>query len=245
MALFKTEGIVLKTMEIGEADRLIVLLSPSCGKIRAVARGARKVMSRFSAATDSFLYCHFVLYRGRTLDTVTQCEVRDSFKCIREDVTRFAFAGYVADLCDSITPDGGPAAALFPLLLTALRSIDRGADPETVSVWFALKSLSVAGYRPVLDRCAGCGDTGRLAGQVRFDPAAGGIVCPQCGERGTPVLAGTAELMRFLLGTDTHGLKAIRPDRRMLGQARAIIGEFVGYHCGRAPKSLKVIDSLS
>ncbi|MGE5541650.1 MAG: DNA repair protein RecO [Bacillota bacterium] len=244
MALFKCEAIVLKAMELGEADRLVTLLTLRHGKIRVVAKGARKVMSRFSTATNTFVYSHFVLHRGKTLDTITQCDVREPFRGIREDLDRFAFAGHVADLADTLTDDGEPATVLFALLLTALRSIEGGCDPETVAAWFALNALAAAGYRPVLDRCTSCGATEVPPGGMRFDPGAGGVVCPRCGEGGNPVLAGTIEMMKFLQSADAARLRVIRPDRGMLREARAILSGYVGYHLGKTPRSTRVLETL-
>ncbi len=244
MALWKCEAIILKSMELGEADRLVTLLSPRQGKIRAVAKGARKVMSRFSAATNTFVHSHFVLHHGKTLDTITQCEVREPFKNIREDFHRFAFAGHVADLADTLTDDGEPAAQVFNLALAALRSIEAFCDPEMVAVWFGLKALSASGYRPVLDRCASCGSAYTAAGEIGFDPAAGGVVCSNCGDKGRTVPAGAVEMMKFLQSADISKLRVVRPDRGLLREARSILGDYVGYHLGRTPRSSRVLESL-
>jgi DNA repair protein RecO (recombination protein O) len=244
MNLFKCEAIVLRMMELGEADRLVTLLTSRHGKIRVVAKGARKVMSRFSAATNTFVHSHFVLHKGRNLDTITQCDVVEPFRGIREDLHRFAFAGHIADLADSLTHDGEPAASLFALTLAALRAVEGDYDPEIVAAWFSLNALSAAGYRPVLDRCASCDAADIPPGEIRFDPAAGGVVCPRCGEGGKPVLAGTIEMMKFLQSADQARLRVIRPDRGMLREARVILGEYLGYHLGRVPRSTRVLERL-
>ncbi|NPV70464.1 MAG: DNA repair protein RecO [Firmicutes bacterium] len=246
MALFKSEAVVIRKMELGEADRLVTLFTGRYGKIRAVAKGARKVMSRFSAATDSLSYCHFVLHKGRKLNTITQCDIRDSFRRIREDLSRFAFAEYVADVADVITEDEDPSAPMFALLLSALKFIDSGLDPETVAVWFLVRALSTAGYKPVLDTCAVCGTAaGAGSGFTGFDPAAGGVVCASCGDQAISIATGTINAIRFLQSGDQNSIRALRCDGRMLKEARLALESYLGYHCGRMPRSSKMLESLS
>ncbi len=188
MALYRTEGIVLRTRPLGEADKITVILSRSAGKVSAVARGARRTRSRLLGATQPFTWARYLLYRGRELDTLSQAEVVEAFRPLREDLGRMALASYAAELVDLLVPEGEAAEPVFLLLLDLFQVLashrghsqeDSGiADGSPALRAFELQLLGWSGYQPELERCARCG--GSLAPPLRFDVAAGGVTCGRC-----------------------------------------------------------------
>jgi DNA repair protein RecO (recombination protein O) len=173
--LYKDEGVVLKTIKLGEADRIITIFTRYNGKVRAVAKGVRKTKSRFGARLEPFTQVQLLIYRGRELDTITGVDILAPFKGVRTDFARVTEAAAVAELVEKIMPERERALSVYDLLLGALESVARGA--ENVVPAFLVKLLSVAGFHPQLSVCAGCGGAGGLEG---FSPALGGVVCLNC-----------------------------------------------------------------
>lgn len=204
MALYRTEGIVLKTRNLGEADRIVTLYSPDRGKIRAVARGARRPRSRFVSSTQMFACADFLIFSGKSLDSISQVEVKASFPRLHEDLTRLANASYAVELVDEMVEEGERGEEIFSLLLAYLRLVSETHDPEMATRAFEIKFAAALGYGPRLDSCAHCGavDVGQ---EIGFDPEAGGLVCGGCLGRNPGVLRisrGAVELLKALFAMD-------------------------------------------
>ena len=194
MSLFRDEGVVLRTYKLGEADRIVVLLTRNHGKVRAVAKGVRRTRSRFGARLEPGSVVALQLYAGRgELDIVTQAETLERFAGLRDDLARFTRAAVLLETAESLVPEGSPNRALHQLLVGALRELDRSGRALVVPA-FVVKVLALEGVQPVVDRCATCGAEGPL---VAFDRRAGGVVCTSCqrGERLSPAAVATLQLL--------------------------------------------------
>ena len=199
--LYKDEGVVLRSIKLGEADRIVTLFTRYNGKVRAVAKGIRKTKSRFGGRLEPFTRVDLVVYRGRDLDTITSADILTSFREVREDFARLAAATAVADLVEKITPDRERAVHVYNLLLGGLRAL-AGAPTESVVPAFAVKLLSLSGYHPQLTLCVGCGTTEGLVG---FSPALGGVTCETCwrdDEEAFRLLPDRIALLNHLLAAD-------------------------------------------
>ncbi len=174
--LYKDEGIVLKTIKLGEADRIITLLTRGNGKVRAVAKGIRKTKSRFGARLEPFTQAHLLIYKGRNLDTITGVDIIESFDAIRKDYARLTSASALVDVVEKITPDQERSPGTYALLLGGLRALAT-EDVTTVVPAFLIKLLSLSGYHPQLSVCAGCERPQPLSA---FSAALGGAVCEDC-----------------------------------------------------------------
>jgi DNA repair protein RecO (recombination protein O) len=239
MAIRHDSGIVLRTYPLGEADRIVVLLSPHRGKVRAVAKGIRKTKSRFGGRLEPFTHVEMVLYEGRNLDTVTQVEVSEAFPRLRGDLDRVAAASTMLEAADAVAQEDQASVALFDLLASGLRALDsRPASPDLVTA-FLLQLAGVLGLAPALDSCASCG---RLDGLERFSFAAGGSVCGTCRPEGSVRLRPgvTAHLAR--LATSEFADVGVDADERS-GEAMGIARRFVEYHLDRRLVSLAAIGS--
>ena len=201
MNLYREQGVVLRTWKLGEADRIVVLLTQGEGKVRAVAKGVRKTKSRFGGRLEPFSHVDLSLYRGRELDIVTQAEVITPFRALREDYDRVVAGTAMLEAVDQVAQEREAAIRLYLLLVRALRALDGGPrDPSVVLDAFLLKLMALEGYRPALAECAGCG----AKGQPRcFSIARGGGLCERCrtGQEST-LDAGTMPLLAALLGDD-------------------------------------------
>jgi len=183
MGLYRDEGVVLRTMRLGEADRIVTLLTRGRGKVRAVAKGVRKTKSRFGGRLEPLGHVALLMYEGRELDVVTQVESLESFRVVREDLDRLAKANALLEVADQVAQERHANAGLYRMLLGALRALSARNSPLLVPAFF-LKVLAGEGAQPVLDGCAGC-DQVAAAGVrfVAFDLAVGGVLCPACAQR--------------------------------------------------------------
>src|SRR5688572_823015 len=176
MGLYRDEGIVLCTHKLGEADRIISVLTRHHGKVRAVAKGVRKTKSRFGARLEPPTHLQLQLYEGRSeLHIIDQVETVDHFRAIREDLDRLTHAVAMLEAADQLGLEGEPNPSLYQMLLGALRALAGHSGPLVVPAFF-LKVLALEGFRPMVDECVECGATEDL---VAVDLDSGGVRCAQ------------------------------------------------------------------
>src|SRR5579872_6002212 len=189
---YRDDGVVLRTQKLGEADRIITLLTRRNGRVRAVGKGVRRTKSRFGARLEPFTHVDLLLYTGRSLDVITQADtVRPYGKPFAADYPRYTTGTAMLETAERFTPiEKEPAIRQFLLLVGGLRALGDGAhDPRLILDAYLLRSLAVAGYAPALDECAVCGtrvgadDSGDPSAALRafaFAIGAGGLVCRSC-----------------------------------------------------------------
>ncbi|MHB0976278.1 MAG: DNA repair protein RecO [Candidatus Aquicultorales bacterium] len=244
MSLYKTDGIVLKTYKLGEADKIVTFLTGNHGKVRAVAKGVRKTKSKFGSRLEPFSHVDLLLYAGRSdLHTVAQAELITPFKEIREDFERVTFGSGMLDLAEKASVEGEADHTLFELLrktLEALAGAERGH--RSLLAAFDLKLMSVIGYRPKLSSCAICGIQPRVLG--RFSNDRGGAVCEGCFEAtgvGAPIKPVVLSAMAVLLGTK---LAEIAGERRYEDEVAAVVEEYVDYHLQSRLRSRECLNDI-
>ena len=192
---YTTQGIVLRTYKLGEADRIIVLVSPDRGMIRAVAKGVRKTKSKFGSRLEPTTHVSLQIHKGKTdLDLITQVETLDYFRSIREDFSRLTKAVAMLEAVDQVALLGEPAVDLHRMLLGALNSLEENDSPLIVASFF-LKLLALEGSGPVVGQCVACSDTTVVA----FSNEEGGVMC-EIHRTGFPVSVEAIELLRSILG---------------------------------------------
>lgn len=194
MALYRDEGIALRNYRLGEADRIVTFLTPLHGKVRAVAKGVRKTKSRLGARVEPLSHVALLCWKGRELDVVSQAEVLDSFRALREDLTRLGPAITMLEIADQVAQEGHPAPELFQLVLGALRALEQSSSAVVLGA-FCFKLLALEGVGPVVDRCTRCGGDAPL---VAFDAEVGGFLCAGC-RRGQAVGPELVTLVRQVL----------------------------------------------
>lgn len=194
----RTEVVVLRHSDWGEADRLLGLYSREAGKLRAVAKGARKLKSRKAGHLEPFTRVKLLLAHGRDFWIVTQAETVDAYLPIREDLVRTAYAAYVIELLDRFTYEEGQNQGLYSLLTATLERVAKLPDPFTAVRYYEIRLLDLLGFRPDLARCARCGNEIKPENQF-FDASVGGVLCPRCGENAPsarPVSMATLKYLR-------------------------------------------------
>jgi DNA repair protein RecO (recombination protein O) len=208
VTLYRDQGVVLRTIKLGETDRIITILTQGHGKIRAVAKGVRKPGSRFGARLEPMSHMALQCYRGRELDIVTQVETIDANRALREHYGCLTHAVSMLEATDQVAQDREPNPALYRMLVGALRTL--AATPSSlVSSAFFWKLLSLEGYHPILDECARCGSEGPF---VSFDLGEGGVLCDTCGRfAGRRITPETLGMVRQILGGELRAALAEPP----------------------------------
>jgi len=191
---YRDEAIAIRSIRLGEADRIVTFLTPEHGKVRAVAKGVRKTKSKLGARVEPPSHVSLMCWRGRELDVVTQAETLDAFRSVRERLELFSGAISMLEVADQVALERTPSPELFTLTLNALRTLERTASPLVPGAYF-LKLLVLEGVGPVAAGCASCGEPGPL---VAFDPSAGGFLCRTC-RRGMAVGPEIVELVQAVL----------------------------------------------
>jgi DNA repair protein RecO (recombination protein O) len=225
----KTEGIVLRSMRYGEADRILHVFTPNSGRLSAIAKGVRKARSRFGGRLEPFFRLDLVLYEGRSeLLTVTAAETLAGFPRLREHGRAIEVASRGAAAVDRLFDPGDPHPGVYHLLANELALLD--GDPPAHATTanalaFRLKLLLAAGFAPQLAACASCGEREHLRG---FSGAAGGVVCSACEAGSFPL---SQEAHDFLVGALGAPLAQAPPaDARALVQAERAILETLEHH---------------
>lgn len=238
MALRQDQGIVLRGYPFGEADKVVVLISPNHGKLRAVAKGIRKTKSRFGARLEPFTHVDLLLYEGRNLDTITQVSVIEAFPHLRLDLDRVLAAGTMVEAIGAVAQEGAGSHRQFLLLQRGLRALEAGpVHPDLVAA-FLLKLAAIVGVAPSLSACAECGSTTNLA---RFSLASGGVVCGLCSpDRGLKLRAGLTVHLAALAESD---LSDLPPASDLSRDAIGVTRRFVEYHLEQRLESLSVLDA--
>jgi len=195
MPLYRDHGIVLRTYKLGEADRIVNLITKGHGKVRAVAKGVRKTKSRFGGRLEPTRHVSLLFYEGRELDLISQAETVDHFRAIREDLDRLTRATAMLEAVDQVAQEREVNPRLYQMLLGALRTLSAN-DAVLVVPAFFWKLLALEGLQPMLDACATCGAEDDL---VAFDLDEGGALCRAC-RRGIAVSADAMALMQQILG---------------------------------------------
>ncbi len=239
MPVYRDEVVVLRTHKLGEADRILTLLSKHRGKIRAVAKGVRRTSSKFGARLEPFMVADVQFFEGRTLDTVTQAESLASYGAdIANDYARFTAANVMVETADRLT-ETETSPAQYTLLIGALRSLSRGEhEPRATLDSYLLRALAVAGWAPSFGACAKCertDDVDYLVIQL------GGAVCADCAPAGSPRMNAEAlKVLGAMLAGDWDLID--RSPEPVLAQASGIVAAYTQWHLERGLRSLPHVE---
>jgi DNA repair protein RecO (recombination protein O) len=239
--LYRDEAVVLRTQKLGEADRIVTLLTRRHGRVRAVAKGVRRTGSRFGSRVEPFMQVDLQLYEGRSLDTVTQAETMQPYgERIVADYGRYTAGTAVLETAERLTAEERePSLRLYLLVVGALRSL-AGAQhtPTLILDAFILRALAIAGYEPVLDSCARCG----VPGPHRwFAVSAGGLVCPDHKPPGTATVSADAlALMTALVNGDWTVADAAPPT--VSRAASGLVAAYLQWQIEQGLRSLRLVE---
>ena len=235
--IHRDEGIVLRTYKLGEADRIIVVLTRDRGKVRAVAKGVRKTKSKFGSRLEPMSHCVLQMYEGRELDNITQAEGIDHFRAVRDDLDRLARGVSMLEVADHLSLEGEPNPALYRMLLGALRTLEQSDSPLVVPAFY-WKVLALEGFRPEVSMCVQCGADDEPL--VAFDVDSGGLLCRGC-RRGTAVSPDAVELLQWILGGRLNDALAM-PMSPSVHEVDHLATRTVEHHLERRLRSVNVLE---
>jgi DNA repair protein RecO (recombination protein O) len=241
----KIEGIVLRSIDYGESNKIITIFSRDLGKFGAVARGAKKPKSRLASVSQPFTYGHFICMIGNSgLATIQQGEVIDTFRGIKEDLFLTSYTAYIAELLDKGTEDRNHNPFLFELLYQTMKAIEEGHDPDILKNIFEIKMLTVLGFHPSLDHCAICGSN---HGPFVFSIKEGGILCERCSHHdrfSLKVQQVTLKLLRLFYYFDLNRLGSINVKDKTKKELDLCISAYYDEYSGIYLKTKRFLQQL-
>ncbi len=237
---YKTRGVVLKQMPLGEADRILTLCTHDRGKVRAVARGVRRMKSRLSGHLEPLTHVRISVAEGRDLDHLNEAETVHSFRALREDLDRVSVAVYLCELTDSFTAEGAPTPEILELLLATMRMMEGGEGSPMLVHAFEAKVLGYSGFGPEVQRCAQC--------RSELDPddhvhssSAGGILCPSCkvksGDAMVSVSMNAIKVLRFLQRESIRRAPSLNVSPALVGEVERLLSAYIRHVLERELKS--------
>jgi len=244
---FRVEAVVLRHADWGEADRLLTLYTRERGKVRAIAKGARKIRSRKAGHLEPFTRVTLQLARGHDLLIVTQADTVDAYLAIHENLVKTSHAAYIAELLDRFTyEDDTENYNIFRLLTEALSRLEKESDPWLAIRYYEVRLLDLLGYRPHLFECANCGREIKAENQF-FSAAQGGVLCPACGVGQPGVWSVSVEALKYLRHfqrSDYARAQRARPAPEVQSEVEALLQRYVTYLLERALNSPAFIKQI-
>ena len=246
--LYKTEGIVLKSMEYEEADKIVTIYTKDYGKITAIAKGVRKTKSKFGSSLEILTHSIFLFYKGRNIDIVSQAEILESFFSTSKEVIKFAFAANCVEVVNRLTEEREINIGLFNLLKEVLHYLRESNDPKLLTLSFKWQTMSILGYRPSLNNCCRCNKSVEDRKEMYFNIKEGGLVCHNCivkdKEGCIKVSIYFNKLVRKILITPLSTISnATIPDKKMK-ELEKITDLYIAYHSEKSFKTDRFLKTL-
>jgi DNA repair protein RecO (recombination protein O) len=243
--LYRSRVIVLRRRDIGEADRILTLLTEHRGRMRVVAKGVRRPGSRLAGHLEPYCVSNVLIARTRGLDIISQAETIDPFTTLRANEASIATAGYMAELVDVLVPEEQPQEGVFSLMHAALDLLDRGKDRHAVTFVFQMGLLRELGYRPRLDPCIVCGAT--LRQESNGFSVDGGVVCRNCTVTRPgvfPLSVGALKLLRAVDRAEVDRVLNLRVHASVWNELDGALGAYITRIAGRELGSASVMREL-
>lgn len=241
--MVKTEGIVLRTRNLSESDKIVTVYTKTKGKVVAVARGARRIRNRLLGPTQVFTHGRYLFFEGKSLDTLAQGEIVTSFQDLRDDLDKMAAAMYVCELVDVFNEPGEPNPRIYALIHNTLKMFSQDQTVFAMRV-FELKIAQLLGYEPQLNQCISCGNS--LDDKIYFSRE-GGAVCGNCRNHFGPTRSlsrGTWELAKRILEWDSAKIGILHPSTQSLTEIELAMRDYLDYRLDKPLRSLDFLQSL-
>ncbi len=241
MALLSTTAIVLGGIRLGEADRLITFFTHHKGILKGVAKGARRMKSRFGASLEPFTHCTLIVFEkpGDKLARINQCDIIRPFQPLREDWNSIERASRMVDLVSQMAPEGEPNTDIFHLLLQGLEYLEEKKDPALSIMLFINRLIMYSGYQPHWESCQNCRQIFKSGNRqtLYFSASAGGALCAHCGSSAVtliPMSHGTRAFLSASQKMDYAKAHRLRPSLDIQKQCEAIFKNTLAYITGKS-----------
>ncbi len=243
---FRSEAIVIRRTDFGEADRLVTLFTREFGKLKGIAKGARKPQSRKTGHVELFMRSKFLIAMGKDLGIITQAEMVEGYAPLRDDLIKATYASYAVELLDRFTVENDKNLSLYQLLADALGWFAYTADFLLAARFYELRLLTLSGFQPQLFFCVSCGE--HIAEEDQFFSAElGGLLCPACeraDRRALPITAVSVKVIRYLQSRSWETVKMLQLKRPLHSELETIIYHYLTYILERNLKSVDFLHRL-
>lgn len=242
--LYRVEGIVIRSMDYGEGNKIVTIITDTHGKAGVLIRGAKKARSRHASLAQPFTYGEFVFFSGSGLGTLNSGEIIASHHALRENLELAAYASYAAELTDRSLQDDEAGGYLFRQLRAYLEALEEGKDPQIVTFLYEMKILEASGYGPVVDACVSCGAED---GPFRLSASAGGALCRRCFPRDPEALElaeGPWKLLRLFRRMDLTRLGHVQVKEETKAALKTAMRRLTDAHLGYHLKSRAFLDQM-
>ncbi|MDQ0858342.1 DNA repair protein RecO [Bacillus sp. V2I10] len=242
--LQKCEGIVIRTNDYGETNKIVTIYTRELGKVGVMARGAKKPNSRLTSSTQLFTYGYFLFQKSSGLGGLQQGETISSMRGIREDIFLTAYASYAAELLDKSTEQNEPNPFLFELFSQTLQLLNEGVDPDVLLFIFEMKIVNVLGLYPQLDSCVNCSSKD---GTFHFSIRENGFICHRCfgaDPYRLQISQATAKLLRLFYYFDLERLGKVTVKSETKAELKLVIDSYYSEYSGIFLKSKKFLDQM-
>ena len=249
MPLYQTPAIVLRSTPYGESDQIVTLYTLDFGKMKGIAKGAKRSRKRFANTLEIGSYIQVAFFEKETQDLVRldQSELIRPFGSLREDITKLAWASYFIELVNEMTAERIKNKALFKLLVFFLNLIDQGMLQEEIQRVFEVRLLSLLGYQPHFDHCTRCQK--RLSGEnFFFGIREGGVLCPSCATHLpglVPISLGTVKTLLLAQSLPLEKVRRLSFSPQSSKESRAVLSVFLQEYLGKELKSKKFLEQIS
>ena len=244
---YVTDAIVLSRVDLGEADRVLTIITPELGKLKIIAKGVRRTTSRLGGSLEPFAELRIALARGRTFDVVTEVKVGHAWLRLRDRLESAATAWYLAEIADRSMEERHEAAPLYALLRRAYELLDAGMAPGRVARWYEMHLADELGQRPEVDRCVECDRMLEATDTFRWVPPLGGVLCARCPGPPADRVGLSLEALKLLKAyqrLDVEALAALRLSALVERETEAAMRDFTRLMLERDARSLAFLDEV-
>ncbi|CAH1214057.1 DNA repair protein RecO [Paenibacillus plantiphilus] len=241
---YRVEGIVIRSMDYGEGNKIINVLTRTNGKVGIIVRGAKKTKSRHGSLAQLFTHGEFLFFRNSGLGTLTHGEIIESHHLLRERLELAAYASYAAELTDRALQEDESSGYIFEQLKACMAAYAEGKDAAIITQLYEMRILEVMGYGPVFDACVSCGN---VVGSMSLSAHSGGVLCSRCGYKDSfaqPLGDGALKLLRLFRRMDLRRLGSIQVKEETKGELKRAMRLLVDANLGLTLKSRSFLDQM-
>ena len=244
---YSTDAIVLSRFDYGEADRILTLITPTGGKLKAIAKGIRRPTSRIGGSLEPFAELNVTLARGRTFEVVTQVSVNHAWLGLRDNLESAATAWYLAELADRSLEEHRGAEPVYAILRRGYELLDAGMAPGRVARWYEMHLADELGVRPEVDRCVECDRMLEADGRFRWVPQLGGVLCDRCPgppHDRTGLSLDGLKLLKAYQRQDVEAISGLRLAESTEREVESAMRDFIRNVLERDARSLAFLDEI-
>ncbi|PKN53110.1 MAG: DNA repair protein RecO [Deltaproteobacteria bacterium HGW-Deltaproteobacteria-13] len=246
---YKTTGFVLRTLSYGESDLIVTFYSHDFGKLKGIAKGAKRSKKRFANVFEPFSLTNIIFTRKSRdmLAFIESCDIIDHYHAIRQDMEKTLIASYFIDLTDHFSPEGKKNEKVFQLLRDFLLMLGKEKASDATVRFFEMRLLKLTGFEPALEHCIVCKTPVTNGNSYYFHAGEGGIKCSACAQPQRyeqPISAGTVRTLLLGKDMDIEKIKLIALTDSLAAESRSILIGFIAHVLGREVKSLKVMEQV-